>query len=172
MTRSVKSRGAKAAGGTAITFSADIRSALSELLSQAMADNFDLYSQTKVAHWNLKGPDFWSLHKMFDAVADMIEPFTDELAERLVLLGGEAHGSVRAAAKASRIAELPVRPHDGASYLEALRQRYGQHAAQLREAAERAAELGDPTTEDLFIEMTREVDQALYFIESHLPAGD
>lgn len=153
---------------TAIDIQPKARTSLVDLLSAAMADNFDLYSQTKVAHWNVKGRDFMQLHLLFDQVAEMIEPFTDTLAERLVLLGGFADGSVRGSAQASRIPEFPGTPAAGGPYLEAMQERWALHAKNVREAAEKAGELGDPTTEDMFVQLSREVDQGLYFIESHL----
>ncbi len=153
---------------TAIDIQPKTRTSLVDLLSATMADNFDLYSQTKVAHWNVKGRDFMQLHLLFDQVAEMIEPFTDTLAERIALLGGIADGSVRGAAKASSIPEFPVTPAAGGPYLEALQERWAQHAQSVREAAGKAGEMGDPTTEDMFVELSREVDQGLYFIESHL----
>lgn len=76
------------------------------LLHQQMADNFDLYSQTKQAHWNVKGLQFQHLHEFFDALAKSIERFTDILAERITALGGIAKGTVRMAASQSTIPEI------------------------------------------------------------------
>ena len=40
------------------------------LLNQQFADMFDLYSQTKQAHWNVKGEEFFQLHKLYDELAE------------------------------------------------------------------------------------------------------
>ena len=48
---------------------ASARAAMVRSLNQALADAFDLYSQVKQAHWNVKGPDFFQLHELFDAIA-------------------------------------------------------------------------------------------------------
>jgi starvation-inducible DNA-binding protein len=138
------------------------------LLNQQMADNADLYSQTKQAHWNVKGADFMQLHLLFDQVAGMIEPFTDELAERVTALGGYATGTVRMAAEATTLPEFPVDARDGTENLEALADRWAAYAASTRAAIERASQLGEPTSEDLFTEISREVDKGLYFLEAHL----
>jgi len=38
----------------------------------------------------------------------------------------------------------------------------------IREAIEKSTKIGDPTTADLFTEISRGVDQELWFVESHL----
>lgn len=159
--------GEAAVFSTALEFGSGSRSQLIETLQQHMADNHDLHDQTKFAHWNVKGENFWALHKLFDQLAEMIHPFTDTLAERITLLGGIARGTVRQTAQASGLEEFPDGPQDGHTYLRELQSRFAEHADNSRQRAEAVAET-DPTSEDLFIEMSRELDQALYFIEAHL----
>lgn len=144
------------------------RKELVEMLNQHVADNADLYSQAKQAHWNVKGTDFFQLHELFDEVAEAVEGFTDELAERVAALGGVALGTVRMAAQATSLPEYPVDITSGQAHLEAMIERFAAYAASTRAAANRAGELGDPTSEDLFIEISRAVDKHLYFLESHL----
>jgi starvation-inducible DNA-binding protein len=153
---------------TRIDIESDARQELVGLLNQQMADNADLYSQTKQAHWNVKGLDFMQLHLLFDQVAEMIEGYTDEIAERVTALGGYATGTVRMAAEATTLPEFPVDARDGRANLEALSERWSAYAASTRAAIERANQLGDPTSEDLFTEISREVDKGLYFLEAHL----
>ena len=62
------------------------RRAMVNLLNQRLADVLDLGLQAKQAHWNVKGPNFISLHELFDKVAEEMEGFADELAERAVAL--------------------------------------------------------------------------------------
>src|SRR5574339_962489 len=77
------------------------------VLNQHLADALDLQLQAKQAHWNVKGPSFFSLHELFDKVAEELEGFIDEIAERAVALGGVARGTVRIAARSSRLNEYP-----------------------------------------------------------------
>jgi len=46
---------------TRIDLAAETRSGMIALLNQQLADTFDLYSQTKQAHWNVKGAQFYPL---------------------------------------------------------------------------------------------------------------
>lgn len=153
---------------TRIDLDAEVRKEAVALLNQQLADNADLYSQTKQAHWNVKGIHFMQLHLLFDQLAEIVQPFSDELAERATALGGYATGTVRMAAQASTLPEYPVEAVDGRQHLEAMRERWAAYAASTRAAIERCDELDDDTSEDLFTEISRSVDKALYFLEGHL----
>lgn len=153
---------------TKIDIPVEARTELIGILNQQMADNADLYSQVKQAHWNVKGIHFQQLHEFFDKVAAAVEPFTDEIAERVATLGGVAMGTTRMAAANTTLPEYPTDIFDGKAHLEAVIERWAAYGASTRAAANRAGELGDPTTEDLFIEISRAVDLHLYFLESHL----
>ena len=91
-----------------------------ELLNARLADCKDLQTQVKQAHWNVKGPNFISLHLLFDKINDDVEEYVDEIAERAVQLGGIAEGTARMVAKRSSLAEYPVNAVDGRSHVEAL----------------------------------------------------
>lgn len=151
-----------------IDISAEARTELIGILGQQMADNSDLYSHAKQAHWNVKGIHFQQLHELFDKVAEAIEPYTDDLAERITTLGGVAMGTTRMTASNTTLPEYPADISDGKAHLEALIERWAAYAASTRTASIRTGELGDPTTEDLLIEISRAVDLNLYFLESHV----
>ena len=52
---------------------AKAREEMIALLNRQLADTFDLMSQVKQAHWNVKGPQFFPLHELFDKLAEGIE---------------------------------------------------------------------------------------------------
>jgi starvation-inducible DNA-binding protein len=147
---------------------ADTRGEMIALLNQHLADLTDLYSQTKQAHWNVRGMEFMQLHKLFDKLAEEQLEFIDAIAERATSLGGLATGTVRMAAKNSRLSELPAELSEGAAILKALADRYADYAKTSREAIETSEKADDMVTSDLFIEITGLIDQQLWFIEAHL----
>lgn len=151
-----------------IDFPDATRSKLVDLCNQRLADTSDLVSQVKQAHWNVKGSDFQQLHELFDAIHEALEPFVDVIAERVTTLGGIALGTVRMAAKSSSLKEYPDDIAAGKAHLEAVRDRIAAYAGANRKAIDAAGKLEDPTTEDLFTEVSRTVDLQLYFLESHL----
>ncbi len=118
----------------------ETREKMIALLNQQLAGSFDLYSQTKHAHWNVKGVEFYELHGLFDKLAEMLEDSIDAIAERATALGGVAMGTVRMAAPASRVPEYPVDAIDSLATVEALATRYGHLAAAMRAAIDTAAQ--------------------------------
>ena len=146
------------------------RTKLIALLNASLHDLIDLYSQTKHAHWNVKGPLFIALHELFDKLAEGLEEAIDTTAERATALGGTATGTVRQAAANSRVEEFPRDTHAGPEVITALAERYAAVAKNTREAIDEAAKLGDAGTADLFTQHVRELDKALWFLEAHQQA--
>lgn len=153
---------------TSVDIPAEKRAKVIKVLNQHLADAFDLQSQVKQAHWNVKGSDFWQLHKLFDEVAERAAEWVDELAERVTALGGYATGTVRMAAGASTLPEFPTDITDSMDYVKAVAKRLAAFTNSAREATDETDKLGDANTADLFTEISRCADTYLYFLEAHL----
>ena len=141
-----------------------------ELLNAPLADCIDLQTQTKQAHWNVKGPNFIALHELFDQINEDVEDYVDDIAERAVQLGGVAEGTARMAAKRSSLADYPAKAVDGRNHVEALSSALAGFGAAARKGIDQANELGDLDTADLFTEISRGIDRWLWFVEAHLQA--
>lgn len=148
--------------------SREVRGQMADLLNQQLADTFDLYSQAKQAHWNVKGAQFFSLHELFEKLATELAHHADEIAERATALGGLAMGTVRMSAANSRLPESELDVTDCLPTVEALAERYAVLAESMRKAIDAAEAQGDADTADLFTEVSRALDKALWFLESHL----
>jgi len=157
---------------THIDIPAEKRAALIEMLNQSLADTLDLYTQVKQAHWNVKGKDFYQLHLLFDEIAGEIEPFVDLLAERVTSLGGYATGTARMAAKHSALPEYPTDALEGRQHLEALIERFGIYCGAIRRGIDDSDEIGEPSTADLYTEISRVVDKRLWFLEAHIQMSE
>ena len=144
------------------------RKSLIDLLNEQLANTFDLYSQVKQAHWNVKGPQSYQLHELFDDLAESLVGHVDDIAERAATLGGTAMGTARMAAAGSRVEPYPDNIFTGKDHVNALVSRFATVAASVRSAASEAEELGDTGTSDLFVEVSRSVDKSLWFLEAHL----
>ena len=155
---------------TRVDIAAEARTKTVKVLNQHLADAFDLMSQVKQAHWNVKGSDFWQLHKLFDEVAERAAEWVDELAERVTALCGYATGTVRMAATASTLPELPTDITAGMDYVKAVAERLAAFTNSARQAIDETDKLGDADTADLFTEISRCADKYLYFLEAHLQA--
>src|SRR4051812_12742447 len=141
-----------------------------ELLNARLADCTDLQTQTKQAHWNVKGLNFSALHELFDKINEDVEDYVDDIAERAVQLGGVAEGTARTVAKRSSLSEYPANAVDGRSHVEALSTALATFGKMARKAVNDANDLGDMDTADLFTEVSRGMDKWLWFIEAHLQA--
>jgi len=153
---------------TRIDIPEESREKLVELLNARLADSFDLYSQLKQAHWNVKGSDFIQLHVLYDDVAERVLGYVDEIAERATALGGLALGTVRMAADATTLEEYPDDAIAGMDSVEAIADRLAAYGEAVRTATDKAVELEDQDTADLFTEVSRAIDKDLWFVEAHL----
>ena len=75
-------------------------------LSALLADSYTLYLMTHNFHWNVKGPQFNSLHLMFMAQYTEQWAALDQIAERIRALGYPAPGTYREFVKLTSIAEI------------------------------------------------------------------
>lgn len=153
---------------TRIDLNEGARQKLVELLNQQLANLADLHSQSKHAHWNVKGPNFWSLHKLFDELAGKVLEHVDEVAERLTGLGGIADGTVRQSASQSKLAEYPGSAFLGVAAVKAVADGFGAAGNSARAGIETADHYGDAVTADLLTRIAGELDGSLYFLEAHL----
>src|SRR3954462_1840738 len=146
----------------------EVRGKMISLLNQQLADTFDLYSQTKQAHWNVKGAQFFQLHELFDKLAAELLVYVDLIAERATALGGMALGTVRMSASNSQLHESELDVTDSLPMVESVAERYAALAASSRQAIESADGEGDADTADLLTEVSRGLDKSLWFLEAHL----
>ena len=147
---------------------ASTRQEMAALLNTQLADTFDLFSQTKQAHWNVKGMQFYHLHELYDELVGCVLEWVDLIAERAVILGGSATGTARMAAAATRLDEFSAETIGSRASVEALVKRYATLAESTRKAIDTADEAGDMDTADLFTEVSRGLDKSLWFLEAHL----
>src|SRR5262249_4196997 len=90
------------------------------LLNARPADCIALQLQSKQAHWNVKGPAFIALHKLFDDVNAAVAEYSDLIAERIVQLGGVAEGTAGVVAGRSTLIDYPLTLSSGAEHVAAL----------------------------------------------------
>jgi starvation-inducible DNA-binding protein len=140
---------------------------LVDLLNARLADAIDLQTQLKQAHWNVKGPQFFQLHELFDKINEEVEDYVDDIAERAVQLGGVALGTARSVAGRSQLAEYPLDIAAGKDHVAALSTGLAAFGKAARRAIDQSVELRDADTADLFTEISRGIDKWLWFVEAH-----
>ena len=137
------------------------------LLNQRLAECIDLQTQCKQAHWNVKGPSFIGLHKLFDEINESVEEYVDLIAERIVQLGGIAEGTIGAVEGRSTLVDYPLTLSSGGEHVAALSDALAAFGRTARLGIEEMNELEDAGSADILTEISRGVDQWLWFVEAH-----
>lgn len=138
------------------------------LLNAALVDLMDLTNAVRMAHWTVRGPHFAALHAQFGEFYQQLSEVTDDVAERVVQLGGTPDGTTQRAAARTRLAPYGEDLRDGMAHVTALTERYAALARTTRTAVDAAAEAGDADTADLLTGTSRMLDKALWMLEAHL----
>ena len=146
---------------------AEARLQVARLLNQRLADAIDLQAQCKQAHWNVKGPTFIALHKLFDEINEAVLEYADLLAERVVQLGGIAEGTVEVVAERSTLVDYPLAVLTGAEHVAALSDALAGFGRAVRVGIEEMNDLRDADSADILTEVSRGVDKWLWFVEAH-----
>lgn len=146
----------------------DARAKIAETLNARLADGLDLHSQIKVAHWNIKGPQFAALHPLFESFAVALAAFNDAIAERAVTLGARAYGTVRHSAKQSRLPEYPQETTRDLEHVKLLAERIEKYLEGARESRGVAEKNGDTDTVDLFTGIVTEFEKNAWFLRASL----
>ena len=154
---------------TSHDLSEQTRQAMCGLLQSNLADGIDLVYQIKQAHWTLRGPNFIGMHELLDDLHEQVEGKVDLVAERIAVLGGQAEGTVDASAQGSRLPKYPLDAVKVEDHVKALSKSLAAYAKNNRAATGEAGEAGDEATADLFTEIVRMADRALWFVEAHKP---
>jgi starvation-inducible DNA-binding protein len=137
------------------------------LLNQRLADCIDLQTQCKQAHWNVKGPTFIALHKLFDEINEAVEEYVDLIAERVVQLGGIAEGTVGIVAERSSLVDYPLVVASSGEHVAALSDALAGFGRTARLGIEEMNDLQDAGSADILTEISRGVDKWLWFVEAH-----
>ena len=153
---------------TSNTLSENVRSKAAELLNRHLAATIDLHAQVKQAHWNVRGPAFIAIHELLDKVADVVEGYSDIIAERAAALGSTAEGTIQVAVDRSFLDQYKLGVADQKSHLAAVTAALAAFGDSARKAINEAAAFGDQDTSDVFTEVSRGIDYQLWLVESHL----
>lgn len=152
---------------TKIDIPSKTRESLIVILNGCLSDSVDLALQAKGNHWNVKGPSFTSLHKLFDEVAESAQNYADLIAERIVQLGGVALGSSQIVAATTSLPPQTITTFQS-EILNCLSTSLSIYSANMRRTIEFSTYMKDDVTADILIEITRGSDKWLWMVESHM----
>ncbi len=145
---------------------ADNAATTADLLQQRLTGMLDLQLTLKHIHWNVVGPNFIAVHEMLDDQVEPVREMSDEIAERIAILGFEPVGTPGYVVKDRTWDDYPINRGSVPEHLKALDSVYDGIIADHRTAAATAAEL-DPVTEDLLVGQTGKLEMFQWFVRSH-----
>jgi starvation-inducible DNA-binding protein len=142
-------------------------------LQTSVYSYIDAICLVKHAHWNVRGPVFMQLHKLFDKIYKELSASVDTIAERIQQLGGYTNGLVSSVVTGTALSDFSVGWTE-----EFERDEYPlviSVALVLSELSKlcydaEAANL-DFVTQNIYINAGTTLDQYLWFIEAHIPEG-
>ena len=145
-----------------------VRTQISEALNARLADGLDLHLLIKVAHWNIKGPQFAALHPLFETFAVGLAAHNDSVAERAVTLGARAYGTARHVAKTSKLPEYPQETRRDLEHVKLLAERIEKYLEGVRASRSLGEELKDTDTVDLLTGIITEFEKHAWFLRASL----
>jgi starvation-inducible DNA-binding protein len=145
----------------------NVRLASVTLLNATLVDLIDLTNAVRMAHWTVRGPQFAALHALFGDFYEKLGAEVDDVAERVVQLGGTPDGTTQLVGARTRLAPCDAATRDGLAHVAALAERYATLARHTRAAVDEAAAAGDADTADLLTGTSRMLDKALWMLEAH-----
>jgi len=138
-----------------------------DVLQARLADTLDLASHMKQAHWTVRGPNFIALHELFDKIHGETLTHADMIAERLAALGGQPHGTTSVVGKNSVLNAYPLNARNADEHIHVLCGSVTTYSTHIRRASDDVSQAGDEATADLFIEILRQAETSLWFLEAH-----
>ena len=127
----------------------DQRAGISQILTRVLADEFVLYTKFRNYHWNVTGPQFRSLHELFEEQYDELEEIIDDTAERIRTYGHNAIGTMDEFKQTTRLSEAPGEYPDARTMVTNLTADHEQIIRDLREDIETVgSDHGDVGAED------------------------
>ncbi|RIM72744.1 Dps family protein, partial [Staphylococcus arlettae] len=118
-------------------------------------------------HWYVKGPNFFSLHTKFEELYDEASQYVDDLAERILAVGGNPVGTLKESLEMSIIDEAG-KGYTAEQMVSELSKDFTNVSKQLEEAIEVASDAEDDVTEDMFIGMQTNIEKHNWMLKSYL----
>jgi starvation-inducible DNA-binding protein len=150
-----------------IELTAHAKQECAEALAKVLADTFVLYLKTHNFHWNVEGPQFVGLHKLFEEQYRDLWNALDEIAERIRALGHHAPGTTEKFNELSQVKESDGIPAS-AEMLHALIADNEAVVHTIRAALSTAQSAGDEATAGLLADRLAYHEKQMWMMKSTL----
>jgi starvation-inducible DNA-binding protein len=138
-------------------------------LQATLVELVDLSLIGKQLHWNISGRPFKPLHEHLDELVDSWRQLSDTVAERAVALGVAPDGQAATVSADSGIEPVDAGALDTDTAVRELVTRLADVTERIRGRMDRLGEL-DLASQDVLVEVVRELEKQLWMIRASLPA--
>ncbi len=145
------------------------RAGVIDLLNHDLADSYLLVVKTKKFHWDVVGPQFISLHELWDKHYEAISANIDAIAERIRSLGGYPIGTMKGFLDYASLGEHPGNIPMATGMVSALVEDHEQIVRNLREHLDSCSEnFHDEGTADFLTGIMEQHEEMAWMLRSFI----
>jgi len=135
-----------------------------ENLKQIQADAHAMYVKIHNYHWNVEGMDFFPVHNQTEEIYTSMSTLYDDVAERVLQLGGKPYLTISDLANATKIEEETKDSFRSKEVIESIINDYNYFLVSFRALSEVSSQAGDKTTEAFADEKVASLEKQLWMI--------
>lgn len=138
-----------------------------EQLNQLVADSNVMFTKLHNYHWNVKGLQFYALHEQTEKAYNYFAELYDELAERVLQLGGKPIVTLKEVLEKTKISEETGHDFSAEYVIKSMLKDYQHFLAAFRTLSETAS-ANDPTTTAYADEQVARFEKEIWMLQSNL----
>ncbi|WP_017755872.1 Dps family protein [Calidifontibacillus oryziterrae] len=140
---------------------------LTDVLNKQIANWSVLYVKLHNYHWYVKGGHFFTLHTKFEEFYDEANLHIDELAERLLTIGGQPVATMKGCLEMSSIEEA-TGEETAEQMVQTLIKDFSNVVAELKEGMALAEEQDDEITGDMLLAIHGSLEKHVWMLKAFL----
>lgn len=141
--------------------------AVQQHLNLQVANWTVLYTKLHNFHWYVKGPHFFTLHAKFEELYDAAATYIDDLAERVLTIGGSPVASLKEALSLATVQEAAGK-ESAEQMVQAVIADFEHVTKELRAGMEAADQAADQATSDMLLGISKELEKHVWMLNSFL----
>lgn len=126
-----------------------------------------LYVKLQNYHWYVKGENFFDLHSKFQELYEQLPEAIDEIAERILTIGGNPTGTLKSFVETASLEEARG-GEDAAEMVAVLEEDYRKLAGEMIEGVKLAESSNDVVTADLYTGLAASFEKTVWMLNSYL----
>lgn len=140
---------------------------VAEVLNRQIADWTVLYVKLHHHHWYVKGEQFFTLHGKFEELYNEAAEHIDELAERLLAIGGQPVSSMRQCLEVSGVNEASG-TETASQMVQSVIDDFSRMIRELKDGMALAGQEGDESTGDMLLAIHSGLEKHLWMLRAFL----